>query len=57
MDCTQVSKILGNEQSNVMRLVISKQPKSLALKDQRNNKLNENLTNSYALSSSRATAL
>lgn len=59
MDCTQVSKILANEQSNIMRLVVSKMPKSFSLKDQRN-KLNENTNNSqnpYAISSSRATAL
>ena len=52
MDCTQVSKILANEQSNLMRLVLSKTPKSFCLKDQRNKNDNQ-----YAISSSRATAL
>ena len=59
LDCTQVSAILANEQSNTMRLIVSSKAKRLSLTNELT--LSErklNLQNAILMqSSSRATAL
>lgn len=58
LDCSQVSSVLSNEQSNTMRLVVSAKPKRLSLSnDLTLSERKMNLQNAYAISSSRATAL
>ena len=60
MDVSQVSAIISNEQSNVMRLLVSEKPKRVSLSNETTLTVAErkmNLQNAYAISSSRATAL
>lgn len=60
MDVTQVSAIISNEQSNVMRLLVSEKPTRVSMSNDTTLTVAErkmNLQSAYAISSSRATAL